>query len=97
MANETSEPAGGKAASVDTAKSAETRPTTQQTTPPPAAPSADETQLTKGQWLERARGIFRVSPHAIAGALHDKADDETLTEDDVRGALDEFSVREGLS
>jgi hypothetical protein len=90
MATETSGQTSGKApAAADPSKQ----------TPPPAqvAQANEPVKLTKSAWQERARTVFEASPHALAGALHDKADDETISEDDVRSALDEFSVAEGLS
>jgi hypothetical protein len=40
--------------------------------------------------------LFGVSPYAVAGALWDKPADETLSEDQVREALDAFSTAEGV-
>lgn len=62
-------------------------------TPPPSQQA--KVGMGPREWRERAR-MLGSSPHAIAGALHDRGDDETLTEDEVRAALDQFSVREGL-
>lgn len=74
------------------AQPAQTAQAAPQDTAPPAAPL----ELTKAGWLERSR-MFGAGPHAVAGALHDRAADERISEDDVRAALDEFSVTEGVS
>lgn len=66
---------------------------------PPGAsqPQDDVERYTVEGWSERVRRFGQtVSPHAIAGALHDVAEDEMLTEDDVRGRLDQFTRREGV-
>lgn len=41
-------------------------------------------------WRERARSEFNVSPHAIAGALHNAPPDELLTKSEVKQALGQF-------
>jgi hypothetical protein len=57
-------------------------------------PDSGEPKLDASAWAERARSVFKQSPHAVRGALFGQEGTE-WTEDEVRAALDEFSVREG--
>lgn len=61
----------------------------------PAAPPAKQTpppadepiRYTREVWKEHAKRAFKVSPHAVHGALHDAGPDDTFTEDQVRERL----------
>jgi hypothetical protein len=75
---------------------AETKPPAQAQAPAQQA-APDAPKYSKADWRERARMTFGASPHAVMGALHDRDDDALLSEDEVRSALDDFSISEGLS
>lgn len=62
---------------------------------PPAkvADAPAEAKYTPSEWKSRAR-VFGVSPHAIAGALHDAEAEAHFTEQQVRNALKSFLERE---
>lgn len=47
----------------------------------------DEDQFTKASAITAARGIADVSPHVMAGALHDKADDDPVTRQEAIDAV----------
>jgi len=55
-----------------------------------------EAKGTRAQWRERARATFGVSPHAVAGALHDVRAGEEVAESEVRRRLEEFSSAKGV-
>lgn len=55
----------------------------------------DDLRLTRDAWKDRA-GLLSVSPHAVAGALSLHDPEEEISAADVRRALDEFSVRQGV-
>lgn len=59
----------------------------------PAAP--DQLAHTAAEWRERARAVFDVSPHVMAGALFGANPTAVLTQNVVQDLLDEFLVREG--
>lgn len=71
-----------------------------QASPPAAAPPAKQTppaadepiRYTREVWKEHAKRAFKVSPHAVHGALHDAGPDDTFTEDEVRGRLQFLTV-----
>lgn len=56
-------------------------------------PASQEERYDRHGWRERARTRFGISPHALAGALYD-ADDEQLSEAQVRSKVDSFLSRE---
>jgi hypothetical protein len=55
----------------------------------------DEPTYVKEEWIERARTVFKVSPHAMAGALYAQDPTVPLQQSVVRTMLDRFAVREG--
>lgn len=58
-----------------------------------AAKTAEEDQFTKASAITAARGIAGVSPHVMAGALWDKADDDPVTRDEAADAVAKFRER----
>lgn len=91
MANEPDSTAGGQTSQQPAGKTLAKAPAeqTQQT-----APAPPELTLDANAWADRARLVFKASPHAVRGALYGQ-DGTAWTEDEVRAALDEFSTREG--
>jgi hypothetical protein len=49
--------------------------------------TADEDQFTRASAITAARGIADVSPHVMAAALHDKADDDPVTRQEAIDAV----------
>ena len=54
---------------------------------------AEEDQFTKASAIAGARGIADASPHEMAGALWDKADDDPVTRQEAAEAVKK--LREG--
>lgn len=49
--------------------------------------TAEEDQFTKASAIEAARSIADCSPHEMAGALWDKADDDPVTRQEAAEAV----------
>lgn len=78
-------------------------PAAASTTPPAASrqqarPAEDDAERYGIEgWRERVRRFGdRLSPHALAGALHDVGEGERLTEAEVRDRLEHFHRREAV-
>ena len=57
------------------------------------AKTAEEDQFTKASAIVAARGIAGVSPHVMAGALWDKADDDPVTRQEAADAVAKLRER----
>lgn len=55
--------------------------------PQPVAQGDDEDVFTKASAITAARGIAEVSPHVMAAALYDKADDDPVTRQEAIDAV----------
>jgi hypothetical protein len=55
--------------------------------------TAEEDQFTKESAIAASRAIAGVSPHVMAGALWDKADDDAVTRQEAADAVAAISER----
>lgn len=55
--------------------------------------AAEEDQFTKESAVAASRAIAGVSPHVMAGALYDKADDDPVTRQEAAAAVDKLRER----
>lgn len=57
------------------------------------AKTAEEDQFTRESAIAASRNIAGVSPHVMAGALHDKADDDPVTRQEAADAVAKLQER----